>query len=650
VRHPNVASVFHLGTSSNNYFYAMELVDGEPLNKLVRRSGRLEAKLALEITTQVAAGLAAVHKQNLVHRDIKPSNIMVSLDGESVTAKIIDLGLAKAPAQSQSETVGSIPGSFAGTPEFASPEQFAGVGVDIRSDLYSLGVTLWQMLSGKLPFRGTPAELMHQHLHGPLTLEQLTGVPQPVVVLLKVLLEKDPAQRFQSPVELLRVMPTIDIAVADGRTIEHKCLGKVTSEPMRLRQTATEDLTAYDLYLRGIALVELLDRATNQKAIDVLKTAIDRDPNFALAHAGLARAYLERNIRFGAEKSLLDSAVESCRLAIALDPNEVCSYTLLAQAYYSKGWYPQGDQALRKALDLAPDDGRANNLAGDRRFSREEFDKAHAFFRKAQSVSPNEPRWAYRLAEFCWKIDEPDLAERWMQIALEKDTNPHRHRVREIAGMMFRREFAAARAAFAQLPPELQGYDSYTFEYFLTCTMCVGDWPTVIRSINSYLEENPNAIWPRIYLAIALQKADRKAEAREIAEQVAKRGLNRLKQPGEPDVPLEVPLYIACAYRLLNRKGDAYHFLAKYLADSSFLDLCFGLNDPILDPFRADPEFEPIRMNLNNKIEIARLAINEQEAASAQGPPLVEEFSSRQKNHLQSKRPNGVLPYCRSTL
>jgi serine/threonine protein kinase len=96
VRHPNVASVFHLGRTGENYFYAMEFIEGETLENLIKRSGRLEVKLALEIATQVAAGLAAVHKQNLVHRDIKPSNIMVSLEhGGGVTAKIIDLGLAR---------------------------------------------------------------------------------------------------------------------------------------------------------------------------------------------------------------------------------------------------------------------------------------------------------------------------------------------------------------------------------------------------------------------------------------------------------------------------------------------------------------------------------------------------------------------------
>jgi hypothetical protein len=207
VRHPNVASVFHLGRTGDSYFYAMEFVEGETLEKLIKQSGRLEVKLALEIATQVAAGLAAVHEQNLVHRDIKPTNIMVRLKEEGgVTAKIIDLGLAKTVNESASEAGISLPGSFAGTPEFASPEQFAGVQVDIRSDLYSLGVTLWVMVTGKSPFRGTSAEVMYQHQHAPLPLARLKDVPQPVVVLLEKLLDKDPAERFQTPDELLKAV------------------------------------------------------------------------------------------------------------------------------------------------------------------------------------------------------------------------------------------------------------------------------------------------------------------------------------------------------------------------------------------------------------------------------------------------------------
>jgi WD40 repeat protein/serine/threonine protein kinase len=220
VRHTNVASVFHLGRTGSSYFYAMEFVEGETLEHLIRRSGRLEIKLALEIAAQVAAGLAAIHKQKLVHRDIKPSNIMVSVEeGSPVTAKIIDLGLAKPATDAPANAAISIPGAFAGTPEFASPEQFAGIGADIRSDLYSLGVVLWEALSGKTPFRGTPSEVIYQHQHSPLPFEELEAAPQPVIVLLKVLLHKDPARRFQNPAEVLAVIPLVKDAIESGRRL-----------------------------------------------------------------------------------------------------------------------------------------------------------------------------------------------------------------------------------------------------------------------------------------------------------------------------------------------------------------------------------------------------------------------------------------------
>ncbi|MBV8278226.1 MAG: protein kinase, partial [Verrucomicrobia bacterium] len=235
LRHSNVASVLHLGKTGSSYFYAMEFVEGETLENLIKRSGRLEVKLALEIATQVAAGLAAIHKQKLVHRDIKPSNIMVNLEeGAAVTAKIIDLGLAKPAPDAPAEAAISTPGAFAGTPEFASPEQFAGVGVDIRSDLYSLGVVLWKMVTGHVVFRGSPAEVMYQHQHVPLPLDLLEDVPQPVLLLLEVLLEKDPARRFQNPAELLKAMATITGAV-DARS-------RITRQ--NLRETRSVDSPA----------------------------------------------------------------------------------------------------------------------------------------------------------------------------------------------------------------------------------------------------------------------------------------------------------------------------------------------------------------------------------------------------------------------
>jgi serine/threonine protein kinase len=284
VRHPNVASVFHLGRTGQNYFYAMEFVEGETLENLMKRSGRLEVKLALEIATQVAAGLAAIHKQKLVHRDIKPSNIMVNVEEENtITAKIIDLGLAKSdPDVQPAEAAISTPGAFAGTPEFASPEQFAGVGVDIRSDLYSLGVVLWEMVTSHTVFRGSPADVMYQHQRAPLPLDLLEGVPQPVVVLLDVLLEKDPGRRFQNPAELLKAIATITGAIDSRRRITRQRLQKTpsTASPVETRKPPTRaapkkisvarlPVTGSDVFGREEDIV-FLNRAWANKDVNVV--------------------------------------------------------------------------------------------------------------------------------------------------------------------------------------------------------------------------------------------------------------------------------------------------------------------------------------------------------------------------------------------
>src|SRR5258707_6760421 len=261
----------------------MEFVEGETLENLIKRTGTLEVKQALEIATQVAAGLAAIHEQNLVHRDIKPTNIMVRLkEGGSVTAKIIDLGLAKTVDASASEAGISSPGAFAGTPEFASPEQFAGVGVDIRSDLYSLGVTLWVMVTGQTPFRGPCAEVMYQHQHAPLPVDLLEDIPQPLVVLLEALLEKDPAQRFQTPSELLKAIPNITGAIEARRRIARQSLQNTPSFPSRAgtRTPAPRDgpekisvaklpVTGSDLFGRNEDLA-FLDRAWANKDVNVV--------------------------------------------------------------------------------------------------------------------------------------------------------------------------------------------------------------------------------------------------------------------------------------------------------------------------------------------------------------------------------------------
>ena len=203
LRHPNVASVFHLGKSGEDYFYAMELVEGEPLDRILRFRGPLDTNLALEIADQVAAALSAAYKNGLVHRDIKPANLMVVFGEQGkVAVKVIDFGLAQGLRLPDLYPNDHHPGAFYGTPQFASPEQCGGQEIDIRSDLYSLGITMWVMLSGKVPFKGSPTEVLQKQESEFPPFETLEHVPAPVVELLKCLLDKAPANRPQTPLEL----------------------------------------------------------------------------------------------------------------------------------------------------------------------------------------------------------------------------------------------------------------------------------------------------------------------------------------------------------------------------------------------------------------------------------------------------------------
>jgi serine/threonine protein kinase len=207
LRHENIASVFHLGSTDPGYFYAMEFVEGQSLEQIIASRGALSPETAIEITRQVAAALAAAHQHQLVHRDIIPGNLMVSFKSDDrPVVKVIDFGLAKVAGLSPADSVGSMPGAFFGTLRYASPEQIRQGRADIRSDIYSLGITLWEMLVGEVPFDGTPGEIADQHLHAPPPLARVCHLSRPIVSLLSNMLEKDPRQRPQTPEELLAIL------------------------------------------------------------------------------------------------------------------------------------------------------------------------------------------------------------------------------------------------------------------------------------------------------------------------------------------------------------------------------------------------------------------------------------------------------------
>jgi serine/threonine protein kinase/Flp pilus assembly protein TadD len=226
LRHEHIATVFQFGISeeTGQFFYAMELIEGETLDERVRRTGPLSVRTTIDIAQQVTSALATAEKRSLIHRDLKPGNLMlISPDDEEggtaergvPSVKIIDFGLAKvlnAPVDLTRLTHDG----FVGTPAFASPEQFGNSALDVRSDIYSLGATLWFALTGKTPFGGQGfEEIRRAQQSDVLPIEQLKAarVPSRLKSLLKSMLAFEPAARpgtYELTAELRRCAAQMD--------------------------------------------------------------------------------------------------------------------------------------------------------------------------------------------------------------------------------------------------------------------------------------------------------------------------------------------------------------------------------------------------------------------------------------------------------
>ena len=204
IRHPAVLHILDWGDSTAGLYFVTELVDGEDLKVAIRRRGPWAPAEAAALGATLAEALAAAHAQGVVHRDVKPNNIMIARDG---SVRLLDFGLARGAGIDMATLTRT--GTILGTPGYMSPEQFDAHGVDERSDLYSLGVVLFEVLTGRLPFTGqTPiaVALAHKTETPPLPRSLQHAIPAWLERVVLRCLEKDPARRFASASELVAEM------------------------------------------------------------------------------------------------------------------------------------------------------------------------------------------------------------------------------------------------------------------------------------------------------------------------------------------------------------------------------------------------------------------------------------------------------------
>jgi len=296
---PHIVRVLNYGADRDVHYLVMEYIEGKDLKEILEIRGRLPYQEALSIASQVARALRRANERGIVHRDIKPQNLMVTTDG---MIKVLDFGIARIralPSLTQS--------GFVGSPYYISPEQAMGENVDIRSDIYSLGIVTYEMLTNSLPFEAnSPWSIISQHIASapPTALLERVGVPRTVTQLVLRAISKRPEDRFQSPEELLRAVE----AVTDGRELP------TVRPPSSPPPSRVHQLLLSSLYNRARESAETgqWTQAVNLYA-QILKYAPDyRDVSTQLAEAG-------RQKRLGALYSAAEQAIAGQRWREAID-------------------------------------------------------------------------------------------------------------------------------------------------------------------------------------------------------------------------------------------------------------------------------------------------------------------------------------------
>ena len=230
LRHPNIISVIDYGLEGNSYYLVMEYIDGPTCKQKVEAEKKLAWQEAVRIAKEVADGLGYAAEKSIIHRDVNPANILLDSDGG---AHIADLGLAREITSDPSKVSLTLTGTSLGTPYYMSPEQIIdSKTVDFRSDIYSLGITLYYLVCGQVPYTGTAFETMTKQVQAPLPSpkEHEPGLPDAVCDVIKKMAAKKPADRYQSYEELCqeldRLLQGAEVSAAgfkdESTVVEHE--------------------------------------------------------------------------------------------------------------------------------------------------------------------------------------------------------------------------------------------------------------------------------------------------------------------------------------------------------------------------------------------------------------------------------------------
>jgi serine/threonine protein kinase len=397
IDHPNVCTIYEIGEDGDQPYIVMQYVQGETLGQRMRR-GRISLAEAVELARQITAALGEAHKHGIVHRDIKPGNIMISSSG---VVKVLDFGLAKSflrAPDDATELVISRPDVVSGTTPYMSPEQLLGEPLDGRSDLFSLGVVLYEIATGRRPFdRRTVAATINAILMAepePLGKDDLVAL-EPLILRA---LAKPVARRFADASAMHEALHAIGEArSATAKRVSASATAKRVSVPptstrKRRKKPPVADPAATKLYLRGRAQWNKRHPEALRQAIALFQEAVEIDPLHAGAYAGLADSYITLGfLQVISPRDILPKAKASALRAIELDPALAEPHASLGYLAGTFEWdWTTAERELREAMQLNPEYPWAPHWYGVLAAARS-FDESLRHVTRAHELDPLSP-------------------------------------------------------------------------------------------------------------------------------------------------------------------------------------------------------------------------------------------------------------------
>jgi serine/threonine-protein kinase len=440
LNHPNIITIYEIGSEDGIEFMAMEYVDGSTLFSVLR-SERLSVAKAVGYAIQIAEALAKAHAAGIVHRDLKPGNLMITGDG---LIKVLDFGLARLNAaanqMSQAQTTVYVTriGTVMGTVAYMSPEQARGEEASPQSDVFSLGVVLFEMLSGELPFAGNSeiAFLHNLHFGKPKDLRSLRpDVPPELARIVSRMLQHDLNARSPSMVEVRRELRSFVGAASIFEPEEQSTISlpgvKLPEVPRRTRwlfaaltsvmvlvgagvlgqrfgvlssggahvpkagvvatgdDPSLESLEPYELFSRARQYLERFDREDNPKhAIQLLERAVAKDKGFAPGYAALTEAYRHR-YKVSPDPQWLKLMQQNAQKALDLNPDLAAAHIAMGLALMEEsGRAKESESHLLRAIELDPKNSAAHKWLGVLLTSTKRFDAARKALDQAAQLDP----------------------------------------------------------------------------------------------------------------------------------------------------------------------------------------------------------------------------------------------------------------------